>query len=123
MFNRSRNFVPYYLTHIILFIALFVVSVMYSLLQGSIKISKYKPLGENSIQVEKLQQKRLYSFIVYAFSCEVITLPMFTHTCARTFCIFAGCEYDFVESNFRYILYTAIYFSFQVIRLLDFRCG
>ncbi|MCP9257200.1 hypothetical protein DINM_000431 [Dirofilaria immitis] len=44
---------------------------------GSIKIRKYKPIGTNSIRVAKLQQKRLYSFLLYSYSIEVMTLPMF----------------------------------------------
>ncbi|KAM3722809.1 Exportin-T [Dirofilaria immitis] len=79
MFKKAENLVLYYLTNIILFIALFIAALM-----GSIKIKKYKPLGTNSIRVEKLQQKRLYSFLLYSYSIEVMTLPMFdanNHRC------------------------------------------
>uniref|UniRef100_A0A8R1TMZ4 Uncharacterized protein n=1 Tax=Onchocerca volvulus TaxID=6282 RepID=A0A8R1TMZ4_ONCVO len=101
--------IPYFLTHIILFIALFIASLV-----GSIKISKYKPLGVNSIQVAKLHQKHLYSFIIYAYSIEIITLPMFVHACAFTICLFAACEKSYINSNFKTILDTTIYFLYEM---------
>ncbi|EJW73225.1 hypothetical protein WUBG_15868, partial [Wuchereria bancrofti] len=52
-------------------------TILTSLLQGSIKISRYRPLGFNYIRVAKTHQKRLYSFILYSYSIEFITLPMF----------------------------------------------
>ncbi|OZC06353.1 hypothetical protein X798_06663 [Onchocerca flexuosa] len=79
--------------------------------EGTIKISTYKPLGVNSVQVARLQQKRLFAFIMYTYSTEVITLPVFgkvssfahsninsVHTCARFICLFAGCKYGFAAS-------------------------
>uniref|UniRef100_A0AAF5PWP8 Uncharacterized protein n=1 Tax=Wuchereria bancrofti TaxID=6293 RepID=A0AAF5PWP8_WUCBA len=72
LFTESIYRMPYFLTHIILFISLFIAALI-----GSIKISRYKPLGVNSIRIEKTQQKRLYSFILYSYSIEIITLPMF----------------------------------------------
>ncbi|MCP9257145.1 hypothetical protein DINM_000372 [Dirofilaria immitis] len=45
---------------------------------GLIKINKYKPCGTNSIRVAKLQQKRLYSFLLYTYSIEAMTFPTFT---------------------------------------------
>uniref|UniRef100_A0AAF5Q358 Uncharacterized protein n=1 Tax=Wuchereria bancrofti TaxID=6293 RepID=A0AAF5Q358_WUCBA len=72
LFTESIYRLPYFLTHITLFISLFVAA-----LTGSIKISRYRPLGFNYIRVAKTQQKRLYSFILYSYSIEFITLPMF----------------------------------------------
>ncbi|EFO18397.1 hypothetical protein LOAG_10098 [Loa loa] len=64
--------IPYFLTHITLFIVLFIAALI-----GSIKIGRYKMIGVDSIRVAKMQQKRLYSFITYSYSIEVITFPMF----------------------------------------------
>uniref|UniRef100_A0AAF5Q477 Uncharacterized protein n=1 Tax=Wuchereria bancrofti TaxID=6293 RepID=A0AAF5Q477_WUCBA len=72
LFTESIYRLPYFLTHITLFISLFVAA-----LTGSIKISRYRPLGFNYIRVAKTHQKRLYSFILYSYSIEFITLPMF----------------------------------------------
>uniref|UniRef100_A0AAF5Q470 Uncharacterized protein n=1 Tax=Wuchereria bancrofti TaxID=6293 RepID=A0AAF5Q470_WUCBA len=72
LFTESIYRLPYFLTHITLFISLFVAA-----LTGSIKISRYRPLGFNCIRVAKTHQKRLYSFILYSYSIEFITLPMF----------------------------------------------
>ncbi|KAK6102721.1 putative integral membrane protein [Brugia pahangi] len=72
LFTESIYRIPYFLTHITLFISLFIAALI-----GSFKISKYKPLGVDSIRVAKAQQKRLYSFILYSYSIEFITLPMF----------------------------------------------
>ncbi|VDO47174.1 unnamed protein product [Brugia timori] len=72
LFTEFKYRIPYFLTHITLFISLF-----FAALIGSLKIYKYKPLGVDSIRVAKAQQKRLYSFILYSYSIEFITLPMF----------------------------------------------
>ncbi|VDM14401.1 unnamed protein product, partial [Wuchereria bancrofti] len=81
LFTESIYRMPYFLTHIILFISLFIAALINEPLRhqlrlvsveafenGSIKISRYKPLGVNSIRIEKTQQKRLYSFILYSYS-------------------------------------------------------
>ncbi|VDM12710.1 unnamed protein product [Wuchereria bancrofti] len=101
--------IPYLLTHIILFIILLIVTVM-----GSIKISRYKPPGSNTIRVAKIQQKRLYSFILYSYSVEFITLPMFVNACAYVICISVGCESDFVNSNFKSILSLMVYYLYEM---------
>ncbi|VIO92506.1 Uncharacterized protein BM_BM13005 [Brugia malayi] len=101
--------IPYLLTHIILFIVLLIVTVM-----GSIKISRYKPLGSNSIRVAKKQQKRLYSFILYSYSVELITLPMFVNACAYVICISVGCESNFVDSHLKSILSLMIYYLYEM---------
>ncbi|VIO92570.1 Uncharacterized protein BM_BM8938 [Brugia malayi] len=72
LFTEFKYRIPYFLTHITLFISLF-----FAALIGLLKINKYKPLGVDSIRVAKAQQKRLYSFILYSYSIEFITLPMF----------------------------------------------
>ncbi|VIO92741.1 Uncharacterized protein BM_BM11096 [Brugia malayi] len=81
--------------------------------KGSFKISMYKPLGVDSIRVAKAQQKRLYSFILYSYSIEFITLPMFVNACANVFCISAGCESDFLASYFKMILNLIIYYFYE----------
>uniref|UniRef100_A0A0R3RH46 Secreted protein n=1 Tax=Elaeophora elaphi TaxID=1147741 RepID=A0A0R3RH46_9BILA len=37
---------------------------------GLIKVSRYKRMGSNSIQVAKMQQKRLYSFTLSSYSIK-----------------------------------------------------
>ncbi|KAM3722803.1 Attractin [Dirofilaria immitis] len=108
-FKKAENLVPYYLTNIILFIALFIAALM-----GWIKIKKYKPLGTNSIRVAKLQQKRLYSFLLYSYSIEVMTLPMFVNSCARILCMVIGCEYEDETSSFKNVMNSIIYFLYQM---------
>ncbi|KAL4003542.1 putative integral membrane protein [Acanthocheilonema viteae] len=100
---------PFLLTHIVLFILLFIAALM-----GSIKISKYKPRGSNSIRITKLQQKRLYSFILYSYSIEFITLPVFVQVCAYAICMLANCERNFRESNFKATLSLAVFYFYEM---------
>ncbi|VDN06825.1 unnamed protein product [Thelazia callipaeda] len=43
---------------------------------GSIKTYTYRPHGVNANCAEKKQRKRLFSFILYSYSIQFITLPM-----------------------------------------------
>ncbi|KAM3722877.1 Replicase polyprotein 1TF [Dirofilaria immitis] len=63
---------PYYLTHLILFITLFIVAVT-----ASIEIYKYKPPGMNATLIKKMRRKRLLSFVIYSYATEFIVLPRF----------------------------------------------
>ncbi|KAL4003541.1 putative integral membrane protein [Acanthocheilonema viteae] len=80
---------PFLLTHIVLFILLFIAALM-----GSIKISKYKPRGSNSIRITKLQQK--------------------LQVCAYAICMLANCERNFRESNFKATLSLAVFYFYEM---------
>ncbi|KAM3716467.1 Succinate--CoA ligase [GDP-forming] subunit beta [Dirofilaria immitis] len=92
---------------------LYAVTVSY-LPYGSIKIKKYKQHGSNVIRVAKLQQKRLYSFLLYTCSIELMTLPIFINSCVRTFCIVANCGHKNESNNFEIILDSIIYLISQM---------
>uniref|UniRef100_A0AAF5Q4G2 Uncharacterized protein n=2 Tax=Wuchereria bancrofti TaxID=6293 RepID=A0AAF5Q4G2_WUCBA len=78
---------PYHLTHLILFTALFIVAVM-----ASVEICKYKPAGVSAVYVRKLRRKRLFSFVIYSYVTEIVVLPSFVASCVLVICASIRCQ-------------------------------
>ncbi|KAL4003540.1 putative integral membrane protein [Acanthocheilonema viteae] len=93
--DQFSVFIPYHLTHLILFIALFIVAIM-----ASIKIYKYKPAGVNATHAVKLRRKQLFSFVVYSYAAEIIVMPRFFYSFMSIICYYAGCEYQLKQTVF-----------------------
>ncbi|VDN83697.1 unnamed protein product [Brugia pahangi] len=90
---------PYHLTHLILFTALFTVALM-----ASIEIYKYKPLGVSATSIGKLRRKRLFSFVIYCYATEIIVLPRFLYSLTSIICDYIGCEHQLRQTLFYTII-------------------
>ncbi|VDM15744.1 unnamed protein product [Wuchereria bancrofti] len=99
---------PYHLTHLILFTALFIVAVMvkfcklskkkvaalrlnFEFDEASVEICKYKPAGVSAVYVRKLRRKRLFSFVIYSYVTEIVVLPSFGELCYVASCVLVIC--------------------------------
>ncbi|KAK6102494.1 putative integral membrane protein [Brugia pahangi] len=90
---------PYHLTHLILFTALFTVALM-----ASIEIYKYKPPGVSATSIGKLRRKRLFSFVIYCYATEIIVLPRFLYSLTSIICDYIGCEHQLRRTLFYTII-------------------
>uniref|UniRef100_A0A2K6WDY2 G-protein coupled receptors family 1 profile domain-containing protein n=1 Tax=Onchocerca volvulus TaxID=6282 RepID=A0A2K6WDY2_ONCVO len=77
----------FHITHLALFIALFVLAIM-----ASVEIYKYKPAGVDAIHVGKLRRKRLLSFVIYSYANEIVILPRFLASLALVICSCIRCQ-------------------------------
>ncbi|VIO92509.1 Uncharacterized protein BM_BM17425 [Brugia malayi] len=94
---------PYHLTHLTLFIALFTVAVM-----ASVEIYKYKPPGVSAVCVGKLRRKRLFSFVIYSYATEIVVLPRFFASFVIVICASIRCQCQIKGTVFYSVMSTMI---------------